>query len=281
MIKKRIRRALRAIGLVKPHRSKATVLAAAGVPNLADARIIVRELYRIILRREADKEGCELFAGALASGAMSQVAVVRALIESGEFGVSCSRHPVAATAFSAALLGALMHTDNEVAVSNYAAALVGGVPVVDMVRELCQSGEFRNMSLLFSVHPEAAVGIAGAMISALTGRETVEPAAKTYGGALSNGYPIAKFLDELCNSNEFRSMWGAGYASLNGRPAVPSEIAQLTEELIAARLIGEGGVLGLPPVNALNRPPAEARQVVNMIRTLDMLADRPAAPRSA
>lgn len=276
MIKKRIKRALRAIGLVKPHRSKAAALAAAGVPGLADARVIVRELYRAILRREADKEGCELFAGALASGAMSQVTVVRALIESGEFGMCYSRHPAVATALSTGLLGGLMRTDNEVAVSNYAAALVGGVPVVDLVRDLCQSGEFRNMSLLFAVHPEAAVGIAGAMISALTGREAVEPAAKTYGGALSNGYPMTKFIDELCNSNEFRSVWGAGYGSLNGQPAVPSDIAQLTEELIAARLIGEGGVLGLPPVNALNRPPAGAKQVANMIRTLDMLADRPA-----
>jgi hypothetical protein len=274
MIKKRIKRALRAIGLVKPHRSKATALAAGGVPGIADARVIVRELYRAILKREADKEGCELFAAAMASGAMTEVAVVRALIESGEFALNYSRHPNVATALSAALLGGLMRTDGEVAVSNYAAALTAGVSVKDLLAELCQSPEFRNLGLLFAVHPDAAVGVAGSMISALTGRQSVEAAAKSYGEALVNGYPMTSFLDELCNSGEFRAMWGAGYSSLNGRPAVPSEIAQLAEELIAARLIGDGGILGLPPVNGLNRPPVAASQVANMIRTLDMLADR-------
>jgi len=114
------------------------------------------------------------------------------------------------------------------------------------------------------------------MISALTGRESPEAESSNFGNALASGYPIKAFIEEVCNSPEFQTTWAVGYSAMQGRPAVPSEIGQLAEQLIAARLIGDGAVLGLPPVNALDRPPVSVKQVASMLRTLDMLADRPA-----
>lgn len=277
MIKKRIKRALRAIGLVKPHNSTKAKLMAGGAPDLVAARSIVRALYRTILRREADAEGCEGFANSLASGAVSQVDVVRALMESPEFATAYARHPNVSNALSTALVDGLLQQHGGPAADSCKAGLAAGFPVGEMVKELCRSPEFRNMSLVFAVHPEAAAGIAGSMISALTGRESPDAESSNFGRALASGYPVKAFIEEVCQSPEFRTTWAVGYSALQGRPAVPSEIGQLAEQLIAARLIGDGGILGLPPVNALNRPPVSVKQVAAMIRTLDMLADRPMA----
>lgn len=277
MIKKRIKRALRAIGLVKPHNSAKAALKAGAAPDIVAARSIVRALYRAILRREADADGCEGFAGSIASGALSQVDVVRALIESPEFATAYARHPNVSNALSTALVDGVLQQHGGPAADHCAAGLAAGFPVGEMVKELCRSPEFRNMSLVCAVHPEAAAGIAGAMISSLTGRESPEAESSNFGRALAAGYTMKAFIDEVCQSPEFQSTWAVGYSALAGRPAVPSEIGQLAEQLIASRLIGEGGVLGLPPVNALNRPPVSVKQVAAMIRTLDMLADRPAA----
>ena len=276
MIKKRIKRALRAMGLVRPQKGVKATLAVGASPNIVAARSIVQALYRTILRREADAEGCEGFAGSLASGTMSQVELVRALIESPEFAMSYSRHPVVANTLSTALVSGLLQQNGGPATDSCAAGLVAGFPVGEMVKELCRSPEFRNMNLVLAVHPEAAGGIAGAMISALTGRESPEAESSNFGNALASGYSVKAFVDEVCQSPEFQKAWAVGYSALQGRPAVPSEIGQLAEELIASRLIGGGSVLGLPPVNALNRPPVSVKQVAAMIRTLDMLADRPA-----
>lgn len=277
MIKKRIKRALRAIGLVKPHKSAKAALSAGGAPDLVAARSVVRALYRTILRREADAEGCEGFASSLASGSLSQVELVRALIDSPEFAMAYARHPNVSNALSTALVDGLLQQHGGPVADSCAAGLAAGFPVGDMVKELCRSPEFRNMSLVFAVHPEAAAGIAGSMISALTGRDSPEAESSNFGRALASGYSVTAFIDEVCQSPEFRTTWAVGYSALHGRPAVPSEIGQLAEQLIAARLISDGGILGLPPVNALDRPPVSVKQVAAMIRTLDMLADQPAA----
>lgn len=277
MIKKRIRRALRAIGLIKPHNSAQAALKLGGPVDLPAARSIVRALYRVILRREADAEGCEGFAVGLASGAVSQVDIVRALMAAPEFATAYARHPNVANALSSALVEGLLQQSGGPAAESSRAGLEAGFPVGEMVKELCRSPEFRSMSLVFAVHPEAAAGIAGSMISALTGRASPDAESSNFGRALASGYPIKAFIEEVCQSPEFRTTWAVGYSALQGRPAVPSEIGQLAEQLIAARLISEGSVLGLPPLNALDRPPVSVKQVASMIRTLDMLADRPVA----
>lgn len=227
MIKKRIKRMLRAMGLVKPH-GAATAPGKRVQLSQAQARGVVTELYRVILKCEPDAEGREAFTAQLASGTLSQVDVVRALIESGDFGAAASRHETVAKALSAAVLSALIRNTDDAAIRAYASGLAGGMPVADFIREICGSEDFRS------------VWGAGAAVGA-TGED------RTPG-----------LLPAVAASTASR------------------EIGEMVEGLIAARLIGEGAMLGLPPINAIDRPPVSARQMMSLIRTLDMLADRPA-----
>lgn len=225
VLKKRIKRALRAIGLVKPHQSSAGAKQAP--PSQAMARSIVTELYQLVLKRDPNGQEQELYVRQLTSGKLSTVQVVRVLLESGEFGTAFSQHANVAATLSAVVLGHLARISDEAAVRAYAAGLMGAMPVANFISEICGSPEFH-----------AAWGI---------------------GQGSPSATPIPK------------AAWSPGAAS-----TVPSEIGEMVEGLIAARMIGEGAVLGLPPINAFDRPPVSAGQMVSLIRTLDMLAERPA-----
>jgi hypothetical protein len=227
LLGKRIRRLLRAVGLAKPHNAPATPNRR-NLPSQAQARVTVTELYRTILKCEPDAHGRDTYALHLATGSMSQIDVVRALIESADFGTACSRHDNVAATLAAAVLSTLTRTTDDAAIRAYVTGLTGGMSVADFIREICGSPEFR-----------AAWG-AGA------------------------GSSVA--------ATELR---GAGLLSPGAASAAPGEIGQMIEGLIAARLIDEGAVLGLPPLNAVDRPTVSARQMMSLIRTLDMLADQP------
>lgn len=231
MIRKRIKRVLRAIGLVKPH-NPAAVAGKRGQLNQAQARVVVTELYRAILKCEPAPQSRDIYATQLASGALSQVDVVRALMESGDFGTAASRHENVASNLSAAVLSTLLRNTDEAAITVYARGLAGGLPVADFIREICGSAEFRTV----------------------------------WGAGAPSGASLVAPLDATTS----------GLLSTTATSAVSSEIGQMVEGLIAARMIGEGAVLGLPPVNAIDRPAVSARQMMSLIRTLDMLADRPA-----
>jgi hypothetical protein len=226
LLGKRVRRVLRAVGLARRHNAPAAP-GRRGLPSLAQARVVVTEIYRLVLKCEPDTHGRDTYSAHLAAGTMSQIDVVRALLESADFGTACTRHETVANALSAAVLGALTRSTDDAAIRAYAAGLEGGLPVADFVREICGSAEFR-------------AALASGSLSTTSGiRRSSSPGA-------------------------------------NGDTTAVSDVGPMVEELIAARLIGEGAVLGWPNLGGGDRAPMSARQLTSLIRTLDMLADRSA-----
>lgn len=236
MMKKRIKRALRAIGLMKPHQGSEPTKR--HHLNLAQARSIATELHRVVLLRDPQIEERDRYAGLLASGELSVSGMVKALLESGEFGTVFSRQPSVASVLSMTVLGTLARVTDDAAVRAYASGLMGSLPVSDFLREICESPEFRS-----------TWGIGGAGPGAFAG----------HAGHASAG----------------------SHASSRIPAVLPGDLAAMIEEMIAARLIADGAIIGLPPIPAHDRPPVPAAKIVSLIRTLDMLADRPPGPQSA
>ncbi|ADL02586.1 DUF4214 domain-containing protein [Brevundimonas subvibrioides] len=223
MLKKRIKRALRAIGLIKPHQGAA--IGKRGLPNQAQARAIVTQLYQIVLKRDPGTAERDGYAVSLSSGELSTPQVVEALIGSGEFGSAFTRHANVAEALSAAVLGNLARVTDDTAIRAYAAGLMGSLPFTDFLREICESPDFRST---WGVGSSSTGGARSASSRGLTSSATV---------------------------------------------TVPGDLGEMVEGLIAARMIGQGTVLGLPPIHGFERPPIPISHLTALIRTLDMLGD--------
>ena len=58
-----------------------------------EAKRIVTEVYAIVLRRAPDAEGLEAFVGHLCEGRLTQLGMVKAIIESREFSENVVRLP--------------------------------------------------------------------------------------------------------------------------------------------------------------------------------------------
>ncbi|WP_269515453.1 DUF4214 domain-containing protein [Brevundimonas subvibrioides] len=227
MLKKRIKRALRAIGLLKPHQGATP--GKRGRPNQMQAQSIVGQLYQVVLKRDPGTAERDGYARALASGELSVPQVVEALIGSGEFGSAFTRHANVAEALAAAVLGTLARVTDDAAILTYSSGLMGSMPLTDFLREICESPDFRS-----------TWGV---------------------GGAASGGA---------------RAVTSKGLAS-SATVTVPGGLGEMVEGLIAARMIGQGTVLGLPPIRDFDRPPIPLGHLVALIRTLDMLGDGEAA----
>jgi hypothetical protein len=230
LIKKRIRRALRAIGLLKPY--DPTAVSGPSLPTLSQARVTVNGLYQVILRRDPDVVECEKYAASLASGTTSVSAVVEALLGSVEFGTVFSRQAGVAQALATAVLVTLVRVTDEASIMAYTQGLIGELPVSEFLREICESPDFRQVW-----------GTGGA----------------SHGMSSGSAIEAAGLETRLS---------GTAYA-------VPGDIGQMVEGLIAARMIAEGAVLGLPPIHAFDQTPISNSQMISLIRTLDMLADPP------
>lgn len=225
LFRKRMRRVLRAVGIVPPHQRAARVEHA--VRDIPLIRSEVADLYALILKREAEATELDSHVAALASGRVTTVEVVRSLMESEEFGSASLRNANVATRLSTAVLGALAGISDENAVRAYATGLMGAMPVESFIREICAGEEFRAVWNLASV--EALPGET---------RIVYQPAPAT-------------------------AQSGSG------------EIGLMIENLVIARMIGEGAVLGMPPLDPANRTAPSTSQIMALIRTLDMMADRP------
>ncbi len=223
MIKKRIKRALRAMGLVKP--APGSLAAPRTPPNPAQARAIVTSLFQTLLSREPTAKELDAQGGRLASGRLGEVELVQSLVGSPEFGTRFSQIPTVARSLSSAILGTLARIEDPAAIAAYANGFIGGLPASAIMQEICGSPDFRQAR---SVAP----------------------------GVVAGPGPISL----------------AGTST----PAF-TEIAQMIEGLIVGRMIMEGAILGLPPIVSGETPPTSPEQMVALIRTLDMLADRPNA----
>lgn len=172
--------------------------------------------------------------------------------------------------------------------ASIAGLVSGDLTISQLVQRLSASDEFGTT---FIQNPAAARQVAAAVLSSLADVAS-ETAVEAYATGLENGLPLPDFLQEICRSPEFMARWSdvqataqqsshnegaaARARSLRASSTVPGELGQMVENLIMARMAGEGATLALPPLDNQQLAPLPTQTLIGLVRTLDMMADRPA-----
>jgi len=226
--------------------------------------------YRAVLHREPDPEGLTGYLGNVLAGRQSISDVTEELLASAER-QTLERHPAS--------------TRNSDLVRQLYQVMLGRDPdpdglathiqridsrqatVADLVREFVESAEFANR---ISMLPAVGNRLARLLIVGMTGRDPGEAAVRNYGDAMTRGYALEAFIQELRQSPEFGS--GGGVPG-----SVNVDAALLAAELIAVQLGDEGRHVSLPPLPPGGAAAVPASTMASLLHTLAMLGRSPMA----
>jgi hypothetical protein len=228
--------------------------------------------YRAVLHREPDPEGLTGYLGNVLAGRQSVSDVTEELLSSAE------RHRLEGQPISTRspdlvrqLYQVILARDPDlVGLATHVQRIDSRqATIADLVREFVGSAEFANR---ISMLPAVATRLARVLIVGMTGRDPGEAAVRNYGDAMTRGYALEAFIQELQQSPEF------GRRSRSGVPGLANvDAALLAAELIAVHLGNEGRHVSLPLLPPEGEVAMPASTMASLLHTLAMLGRSPTA----
>ncbi len=229
----------------------------------------VSDAYLGILARRPDAEGLASYVRNVRSGRQTMGEVCQELFDSAERRTFLARARERQSAIIGELYRVLLRRNVDDAGNRARLERLEDeeLNIVDIVKELVTSEEF---AIRFSTHPNVAARLVETLMVRLTGRHPGAAAIAPYVDAMSAGYPLGDFIDELRRSPEFV---GGGERAANESHRVPVELAVLAQDLMAEHMQREGSIVALPPMEMTAEKFVSASELASLIRTLAMLGD--------
>jgi Domain of unknown function (DUF4214) len=241
-----------------------------GSTRRLNAKRYRRELtvaYRAVLHREPDPEGLTGYLGNVLAGRQSISDVTEELLGSAErLGLEPQPADLVGQLYQV-ILG--RDPDPDGLASHIQRIDSRQATIADLVRDFVESDEFANR---VSVLPAVANRLARLLIVGMTGRDPGEATVRNYSDAMTRGYALDAFIQELRQSPEF-----GGGGSSEVPVSVNTDAALLAVELIAVHLGDEGRHVSLPPLPPAGAVAVPARTMASLLHTLAMLGRSPMA----
>ena len=242
----------------------------------------VENAYQIVLDRSADQKGLNARVSSIRAGHITILDVVRDMLNSPEraalqhaaYGhehlqgqaAECDEHRTKAVN---RLYQIILHRDADEAGLKFHVERLGRgeIELADLVQEFLDSEEY---VFWFSMRENVARKIVETLMMSLTGRDPGPGAINAYTQAMTAGYSLIEFVNELTASPEFVAKHQA--VSAGSHHNVPVELSILAQDLIAAQMAKEGCVIALPPIAVQGSMPSSSTELAGLIRTLAMLS---------
>lgn len=120
-----------------------------GTPVEADMpslKLVVQDVFNLLMSRDADESDLQAFSEALASGELTVLAMIKELLNSTEFGSSALRLPFVSRHVVFTVIRTMMQRDvDEDTLDAYVNSLRSGTELNTFLNEMLSSPEFRNL----------------------------------------------------------------------------------------------------------------------------------------